>query len=549
MAISGYTPIDFSECLDESTIIPALDSIQAIANAAETNNFDIGCRPINTSLRGDTAFPQDECVTIIEDSGRRTGNIQKCIFMITYRSVFQFPNGNFEGDTDIEVTIRCGGQPVATFRAQEDPDTSIGAVVVTADCDTGEGIEICARGSFVSTSNEGGLTRGALWNLSLCGGLACIAQRGLGSNFWIPCTLTPECRFGMEALFLMVDSLNTLCDAYSSNSRIVECISLQDVEYDPLQPTIIAANVPTETAWLGFGKIVFCPRDFRGANFYDIQPIIGCQSDPEFCLSARIELPDDRPNQSFLRNRCYQIPVLGCGNCPPGETLVIGHNDQLICDDVTDRPDNSVNADITADWCFWLFRRQNLTLGERLKQPSKCLSFEKNLKPIQDKAEAVHQVACDRQPIECIQYKVDVSITSEDQQQDLVGAVALPNPPPNPLPVPWPPERKWALNGNMTACFSGPAAGNMEEEAWFAVNYVVYCGGVEVSSSMPLPFQFNDSGAGNNVCVNLSVVEACITCQIDEPITIGIEFERIAGVGFAVISSVSVSGDISVTSF
>lgn len=552
MAVEGYTPLDLAGCLDTPKILSSFESLQAMVDAAQEDSYDIGCRRVDAILEGKTRLPTESCITIVEGAGRLTGRRQKCIFMLTYRSFFDFPGGVVTGETTVDVKIKCGGNTVAAFQSNESSDTGIGSVVLVAECDTGESIEICATGTFVETVNQGNILNGLDWTFAVCGGIVCIAEISIAQNCWIPCAIEPECRFGMEAIYLMIDVVNKLCDAYGGRSRSIECLEFKDVEYTSDTPIFAAANVPTDTVWLAFGAMKVCLNNFGAPNTggetrYEITPQIGCQSDPEPCLTTILRAPEsnDLPSYSFLRNRCFLLPSLLCGNCPANESLIIGFNDDLTCDQIAEDAPTSNQVTVTGDWCLWLFRRNDSEFTTRLKSPGKCLSYQGDLLPIEQKLEQVHEVACDRQPINCYAEKEIINGQSDDVFQ-LVPPSALPNPPPNPLPVPWPPVKKYALYGDLQFCLD-PTGTNLEEETWVRVNYIIRCGGTIIDQGPSTPWLYINSGFANE-CVSLNVAVACATCEIDQPITIEFEYAQILGPAQTLLPG-PVTGCISVTSF
>ena len=311
----------------------------------------------------------------------------------------------------------------------------------------------------------------------------------------------------MDALALMIDVTNQLCNAYSDGGQTIECIN---IETEGQTPALVASNVPANTTWLAFTSFEVCYENFENDDFYLLQPVIGCESEPANCLTASIRPKFNTLEAgSIFSDACQTVPFLHCGDCPAGESLWIGANQELVCggDEPSQDPPNVM---VTGNWCIWLFQDIRTDFGQPVPQIRECLSQDQ-IARLTEKVIDIHEAACNRLPINCT---TNILTFGADEEDPSLIQEGVPFVPPITDPTAVAPVKKWFIVGRMRACLKEPFFGNSEDTTYYGASYQIKCGGAVVDFGSFCPWRVTNSGTVT-ICGPWFAIASNVSCATD----------------------------------
>lgn len=507
-----FTPVEFTEdsCLADE-LPTVFDNLDFIKDCSETNSSQFTC----SNFRGSVTeqIQSDICFTVRDNDGlvnpNNAINEQKML-LFTYTPDYSVNVGgnNASFSAVRSITILCDGQIIGQVADSE------GIIPFCFDCPRTAKIEICVESTVVANS----IFAFGTATMDFCGSLICITETSNGSipSFFNP-RIDTSCCYGREAIHLAMQNLEGLRGSLNQFGQIPSCIS-QAFEDDA--DHVLLSNATTNAEFLVVGTIEVCVENDRGDqdSLLRVTPRISCAGNDQDCLTKLFTVRNgDSVDTGRAGVQCFSVPVVSCGICPAGSSLIVGVRERIDCDESAPALASALGRVISVEqhYCVYTFERAQNDFATPLNRSiGKCLSLD-NLNQISSAMDQLNQICESQSNIE-LTFR-DISGFT-DGAQNIEIQEALPWPPTNdPNNTDSVPVKKWFFVGNLTYELD-TSQGNNESASNITVMLNVLCGGVEVATGTSDPI-FNQGGGRISGELHLN---QCIECPIDEPIEINI---------------------------
>ena len=522
MAVDGYTPITINpdQCIGNTELSEIFQSLQALYNDSLNGSEIVKCVPVDSTLT-QTIGGGEACETLIPGAvvpATLTNFEQKQIFLYTGSSVWSIVDTTAEnlpdqGDQtqagtlirELNFSMSCDDEQIIS------PTNSVYVGHASYICSPGSTLEFCIDPEVRrvgGTNTTSGLTGSV--SVRICGSILTFDLVNINTgNVFVPCEVKEGCCYGSEALELIKQNLNSLCDSYRFGGQTRQTNSL---DFADNQPHVLDAGFTGPTTWVVQGAISFCVRNtrpvpdsgFGAPSYLTINPSIGCSGENGFCLPSRFTV---YPDEQF----CISAPVQSCGECNVGDQLEVQFSQIAECNEVASPVLIESGGDLEVtnvrqDYCVTTYTNIDNEL-QPITRPVNCLTNDLALE-ITEKAEAIHQAACDREGPSCE--------TIGNCTDGPIGGDHEVVPPQVVIPPDLPFNRNWYVTGYVQVCAS--TTGTLEENRTVFASYQIKCGGNVVGSG-GRSFVFTGSGAIFQRCISIPIV-LCVSCPNDQPIVI-----------------------------
>lgn len=543
-----YSPITIGagDCLEPDQIEQSFGNLEYFRNCAESISEQFKCKSISGSQTGD--LNQEFCFSIqgAEGTVNPSPVLEHKMLIFDTVTSSSITNSLGEGnaangtpgsgtvgpsgssganvsETDLRerIVVKCDGQIVSEV-------TVCQLATACFTCPASSHIEICYTATpFNPTISNLTGTR----TTRICGALVCVGEvQTTALNSYFNPGYKPDGKYGRDYLHLLLQNLRAFQDLFSEFGQIPDC---QSLEYNDADDHLVLANLATDTEYLIIGKATVCARNvYTSTNAYVyIEPNLSCGSESLDCFNRRFTLePAEEGNGPGAETECFTVPIIGCGVCRAGESLIVGLQQSVDC---SDEPSPVVDGgggilqSANQEYCLYTFEKISTDFGDQLPGSiGKCVE-ESLFTRIREVSDLIAQICDELRPIE--QTICQDSGFLNDAGQVLVKPAQTwppPTPPPRPIPDP-PPIKKWWASICVTACFTASISSDNGGGIRLVGRVRVMCGGVELDSfqdEIPLTETFLTRPR----CVDFAF-QGCIECPIDQDITLIFEADRLGG--------------------
>jgi hypothetical protein len=420
---------------------------------------------------------------------------------------------NFSGSDNINeallsfserATLMCDGQSVGSLAVHD------GIMCRAFDCTSASTLELCLTPSIShpSTASFTG-TR----TTEFCGAVVCI--RDLANDqlqgYFNP-GYSPGCCYGREFVHLLTQNVSALTTTLSEFGQLPACRS---VRFEDDEDHVIVNNAQTVTEFLALGYVEVCGRmrSARQSAIMQATPRISCGGQELDCNTRTVALipPDEGEPEGELT--CLRVPVVVCGQCQPGDDLIIGLRSLTECNEqpaVVTSPGSVIESN-TQQYCVYTFERIQNDFGDAVNgNMGQCLPLS-TFQRVADVMTSMKSVSDNQSQVGLTTRTSAATVTAPDP---ILIQEAL---------VPQPPDfdtgpKKWFVTLSMTA--SGPRAIPIPDSFNGPVTAIatadITCGGAVVET-VEARWEYGRSGAYTRTGVS-EFMAACIECPTDQPI-------------------------------
>lgn len=514
-----YTDLVVPDCIDNDWLSTAFDNLNHFAECATGSARQFTCIQVGGSGTG--SVNGETCITIQPQSDRfneSTAELVEKRLHWTYGSETNYTISDSDnvspGDVSrsVSAVIRCNGEIVAGSAGFS---ISSPIIITPFQCLEGALIELC----FISTATTPKIpVVNGTTTFTFCGSMTCIkeVQDIISANLFIP--PFHECgSYGRDAIHFLRKALTSLSDIFANFGQVASC---NTISFDDDEEHTLLSNVASTTEYLILGSATVCASNNTNIPIViSAFPRVTCENEETICLFKRSSIgpsQDGEPPQSG----CVVSPVIACGVCPPGGSLVAGLTPRVDCGE---EPAQivSVSSTLTSvkqEYCIFAFERaSNAIEGSFAEGLGRCIET----RDIEELVAAMRAIndACESQR------PVNIDAIEESGQNGGDGSSFVIRPPTTWNPADGPaPVKKWYVSGTAAACFSQFPVGQNEEQVRYALGrFTVYCGADALFLGQ-VRWQYSGSGR-RQLCGFPMNFSGCRECPIDEEIRI--EFESL----------------------
>ena len=521
-------------CITPESIAELFEAIEAIEQCALNLDGQFSCKQFVGTATG--GVNGEACTTVFENT--RTSNpndsevVQK---MVLFTSKSSSTYNTFAGGGVMDnveeagidqitessaFTITCGGESSGV-------DLSCNGISAGFfECESQDTITICARNTAAHPSipNITGVK-----SIEFCGAIVCISTatvNAIRGVFKPP--INPACCFGRESLHLALQNLFALRSALSGFGQIPACQSFDFADPDD---HVLLPDALAKTDFLLVGYVEICAINNSAAFSSQINASVsvscGGQSLP--CLSQSETIPAAEKGGFNPSSACLRVPVVSCGTCEVGDSLIVGSRRQVICSEL---PSQVVGNDTTVlsveqHFCVYTFESLQNDFGDGLNRTiGRCITAQVP-QQINQSLALLEGVCATTMPINLTTRRQ--ADASKGTSATLLIQEALPWPPAAPLPRPVPdppPIKKWFASAKVRAATTAANfGGDLFLDAILTVS--ITCGGAVVATnSIRWDVVRNSTyDRERTICV-----DSCVECPIDQPLEATFSIQTIGNV-------------------
>lgn len=503
MAVENYNPIELSGCLDNAALDQVFQSLDALYQESLKGSTQIVCESFEQSLThpingGELCTPFDISNNILAPNAIQEQ--EKRIFLwtgsVAFRSVGGLPEDAPEPVQELNFSIRCGEREIVNDAS------SFAAGHAIYLCDPGEQVSFCID----PTSSVSGFSDlGGDVILSMCGSVLTFKNIATSpKSFYVPCKVDPDCCYGSDALFLIKQNLNALCESFSYGGQFIDS-NVQT--YADGDAHILDASFQDDTIWVVQGSISICientapaPENNNTRRFveYTITPRIGCGGEGAACADRTFRIYDGE-------KRCLQIPIQACGTCGAGDELIVSFSEIEICDDSDGSVAINVNrlqvTSIEQSYCVTRITRISNQF-DLISRDMTCLTNEL-AEDINTKAQKLFDAACEIREPDCSTFEeCKAGVSGDDflvKPGDPMGTGTT----------------TYFITGYIQFC-ARFTNGNNNANTQIESGFEIKCGGNVVYSELGRRWTFTSNGTTIQRCVTAEISRCVICDDVDD---------------------------------
>ena len=342
VGIYAPTPVP-AGCLDTATIDTWLQNTKALADCVAEVRGGVTCAPINGAI-------VDGCIVI--DSGRSAVNPSSAeATALDKKLTLGYVTINVDNQTvtteqsdgpqtqvvagvgTFRAVLYCDGVAVASTAAATIQSTGMLALNMSGCCPRNASVQVCLE--------QIGPTQ-LTYSASVCGALLCLQENyllplaeAMPSYCCPPFFIPAGCNVGRAGLHLLRQNLAAIHAVAAAGVNTVEC---------PAAASFAGAGSQTlytfdqDCAYLVVGSAVVCVESFSNdAITFTGGPSVSCGGQQTYCPLRRILPEQISTDATGLREACWNFPVVACGVCKEGDTIVAGmESPEGVCEDNID---------------------------------------------------------------------------------------------------------------------------------------------------------------------------------------------------------------------